>query len=49
MTSAAPAAPGQRPYTPPALVVHGTVQTLTQSLGSPVDRQVGASFLPPGG
>ena len=49
MTGAAPAPAARRPYVTPALVVHGNVQTLTQTLATLPTGQVAASFLPPGG
>ena len=41
-----PAAAAKRPYAPPALVIHGDVQTLTQKQGPNADQDGGGSFNP---
>ena len=45
-----PPAPAKRPYVAPALVTHGTVQTLTQGqTGTQLDQDSSGSFVPDGG
>ncbi|MCC7360996.1 MAG: hypothetical protein IT317_16045 [Anaerolineales bacterium] len=39
--------PAKRPYTAPALIVHGDVQALTEKIGVQPDADSGGSFLPP--